>query len=247
MNNIGFGIFCFGEEYYYKGTVEKINKILNAGYHCYILTENPDFFTKKYMPLYLHVFEYHRSYKSYSDKMILPKQILKNHDICILIDADTHIKDYTFLEDLKSYNFKEGISFIDTLLNHNAKREFVKDLINKESNEWKPYDNYVTTIYPNYGNFITMWEYFLVINKKGFNFKDFYYHYERLQLAKEYSDLSHKKEVNGAGEGISIQVSCKLSKTNIERDFELYNLLKDKMVSISRRFVRPELWPDWMK
>ena len=47
MNNIGFGIFCFGEEYYYKGTVEKINNILNGGYHCYILTENTDFFTTK--------------------------------------------------------------------------------------------------------------------------------------------------------------------------------------------------------
>ena len=26
MNNIGFGIFCFGEKYYFNGTVEKINR-----------------------------------------------------------------------------------------------------------------------------------------------------------------------------------------------------------------------------
>ena len=28
MNNIGFGIFCFGERYYYKGALEKIKEIL---------------------------------------------------------------------------------------------------------------------------------------------------------------------------------------------------------------------------
>jgi hypothetical protein len=28
---------------------------------------------------------------------------------------------------------------------------------------------------------------------------------------------------------------------------ELYDLIKDKMVSISRRHTRPELWPNWMK
>ena len=247
MNNIGFGIFCFGEEYYYKGTVEKINNILNGGYHCYILTENTDFFTKKYTPSFVHVFEYDRSIKSYSDKMGFPKHVLKNHDICILIDADTHIKDYSFLDDLRHYNFKEGISFIDTLLNHRAKREFVKDLINKDSDEWKPYVEYVTKLYPNYGDFVTMWEYFLVINKKGFILNEFYHYYERLQLVKEYSDLSSKKDVNGAGEGISIQVSGKLSNTNVERDLELYNLLKNKMVSINKRFINPINQPDWMK
>lgn len=247
MNNIGFGIFCFGEEYYYKGTIEKINNILNKGYHCYVLTEDTEYFTKKYTPSYLHVFEYNRSYKSYADKMILPKHILKNHDICILIDADTHIKDYSFLDDLRHFNFREGISFIDTLLNHNAKREFVRDLINKDSSEWKPYVEYVSKIYPNYGDFVTMWEYFLVINKDGFHQKDFYNYYERLQVVKEYSDLNSTRDVVGFGEGISIQVSGKLSNTNVERDMELYELLKNKMTSVSRRFIRPEFWPDWMK
>jgi hypothetical protein len=27
----------------------------------------------------------------------------------------------------------------------------------------------------------------------------------------------------------------------------LYDLIKDKMVSVSRRHTRPELWPNWMK
>ena len=85
------------------------------------------------------------------------------------------------------------------------------------------------------------------LDSDGFNSNDFYYYYERLQLAKEFSDLTYKKEINGAGEGISIQVSGKLSNTNVERDMELYELIKDKMVSISRRHTRPELWPNWMK
>jgi hypothetical protein len=28
---------------------------------------------------------------------------------------------------------------------------------------------------------------------------------------------------------------------------ELYELIKDNMVSVSRRYTRPELWPNWMK
>ena len=54
MNNIGFGIFCFGQEYYYKGTIDKINSILDKGYHCYILTEDTEFFTKKYSHIVLN-------------------------------------------------------------------------------------------------------------------------------------------------------------------------------------------------
>ena len=63
--------------------------------------------------------------------MILPKYILRNHNIGILIDADTHITDYSYLNNLKTYNYKKGISFIDTLLNHRANREYVKDLIDE--------------------------------------------------------------------------------------------------------------------
>jgi len=68
MNNIGFGIFCFGDVKYLNGADEKVKQILNNGYHCYILTDNLEFFNKRYTPSYLHVFEYDRSFKSYSDK-----------------------------------------------------------------------------------------------------------------------------------------------------------------------------------
>jgi hypothetical protein len=92
-----------------------------------------------------------------------------------------------------------------------------------------------------------MWEYFLVINKVGFKSNQFYNQYEKLQIAKEFADLPLNKEVNGAGEGISIQISAKLSDSDIQRDMELYEMLKDKMLSISRRHTRMEFWPDWMK
>jgi hypothetical protein len=55
------------------------------------------------------------------------------------------------------------------------------------------------------------------------------------------------KQINGAGEGISIQVSSKLSKSEIQRDLSLYEMLKNKMVSVSKRYTIPELWPEWMK
>ena len=34
---------------------------------------------------------------------------------------------------------------------------------------------------------------------------------------------------------------------DIQRDFELYEMIKDKVESISKKFTRPELWPIWMK
>ena len=246
MNDIGFGIFCFGEEYYYKGTYDKINHILNEGYHCYILTDTPENFTSKYT-YRVHVIQYDRNFKSYSDKMILPKHILKNHDFCILFDADTHVTDFSFLKNLKTYPFQKGITYVDTLLNHKAKKGFIKELIGPEKSEWDKYYGYANRICPNFTEYETIWEYFLVINKDGFNQDRFYNYYEKLQIAKEFCDLSMNKEVNGAGEGISIRISSKLSETQIQRDLTLYELLSDKMISVSKRYTPKPLWPDWMK
>jgi hypothetical protein len=244
MNNIGFGIFCFGENFYYRGTKEKIKQLLNAELSVYVLTDKPEEFIEYPQ---VHVIQYNRYLKSYSDKMILPKYILKNHDICILIDADTHVTDYSFLESLKTYNFKKGVSYIDTLLNHSAKKGIVKDLVNETNPEWKTYVEYASKLYPPFFNFETMWEYFLVINKDGFDLDSFYYYYEKLQVVKEFSDLPLKKEISGAGEGISIQISCKSANIEIQRDLELYSLLEGKMISISRIHTPRHLWPNWMK
>jgi hypothetical protein len=244
MNNIGFGIFCFGEDRYYRGTKEKIKQLSSVELSVYVLTDKPEEFIEYPQ---VHVIQYNRHLKSYSDKMILPKYILKNHDICILLDADTHVTDYSFLESLKTYSFNKGVSYIDTLLNHKAKKEFVKDLIDVTNIEWRYYVAYAEKTYPNYGEFETMWEYFLVINKDGFDINSFYYYYERLQVVKEYSDLYLKKEISGAGEGISIQISCKSANIEIQRDLELYSLLEGKMISISRAHTPRHLWPNWMK
>lgn len=246
MNNIGFGIFCFGKNYYYRGTFEKIDKILEKGYPVYILTEIPEIFEKKYTNNEIHLIRYTREIKSYHDKMILPKYILKNHDISILIDADTHITDYSFLNQLKDYSFKLGITYVDTLLNHSAKREFVKELVNNNQ-EWELYNESAEKMYPPYLDFETIWEYFLVINNEGFNSRDFYKVYEKLQLIKDYSDLELNKDVCGAGEGISIQISSQLSNTTIQKDLNLYEIIKDKMLSVSRRHTPQHLWPNWMK
>ena len=246
MNDIGFGIFCFGDEKYFKGTHEKIKQILNNGYHCYVYTDNPDYFCPKYTPTYVHIFEYDRSFKSYSDKIYLTKQILKTHDFAILLDADLDISDYTIFKDFKSYSFSEGITYIDTLLNHRAKREFIKDLIDITNPEWRPYIEYVNRLNPEYLKLQTIWEYFIVFNKKGLNEKEFYYFYERLQLAKEYSDLPMKKEINGAGEGMSIKIAGEMSNTLVKHDNTLYNLLKDRIRPITTHTPNNEL-PDWMK
>jgi hypothetical protein len=246
MNDIGIGIFCFGEEYYYKGTMDKVNRFIKNKIHCYVLTENPSYFNTKLSSSFLHTIWYDKTFKSYHDKLILPKIILKNREYCILIDADTDIKDDSVIDILKTYNFKEGISYIDTLMNHIAKREYVKDLIS-DGVEWISYKPVAQIMYPNYTEFKTIWEYFLVINKNGFNQNKFYKSFEKLAIAKNYSDLQLNKEVSGAGEGISIEISAKVSETNIERDEVLFELLKDNLVSISKRHTSPKFWPVWMR
>jgi hypothetical protein len=73
-----------------------------------------------------------------------------------------------------------------------------------------------------------------VFNKFGFNDKVFYIEYEKLQIAKEYSDIQKKDVTIGAGEGMSIMVSAKISDTPIQRDEELYELLKNRLIPISK-------------
>lgn len=246
MNNIGIGIFCFGDDFYYRGALVKISQLLEHGLNCYILTENPDYFTSRYTNDLLHIINYDRAFKSYHDKMILPKHVLKNHDYCALIDADLHIKDFSFIEQLKTYEFKYGITYINTLKNHRSNREFVKDLMG-EGPEWNSYKVYAEKIHPTYKELETIWENFLIINKIGFKQNQFYDYYEKLQISKEFSDLYINKKVSGAGEGISLAISAKLSGSDIQRDNDLYEIIKDNILDVSRNFTLPELWPDFMR
>lgn len=230
---IGFGIFCFGDEYYYTGAYDKAQHIINSGYECYILTENPDYF--KYLPN-INIIPYYRGYKSYHDKMLLPRYVLKDCDICILLDADLEISDFSFLEDLRNFPFKDGISYADVLLNHPEKKECVREL-NLCSKDWDEYREYCETICPDFKSFKLIWEYFLVINKNGFN-NSFWLNYDRLQIKKECCHLQSCKRVNAPGEGVSITISAILSGTKIDRDLDLYNIIKDKLKSISSRFTK---------
>jgi hypothetical protein len=247
MNNIGFGIFCFGEDYYYKGTDDKVKNILdNVSCDIFILTDTPKYFQKKYSSSFVKIVPYYREYKSYHDKLILTKVILKEKDICILLDADLHITDYSFLKELINYNFKTGISYIETLENHPSKKKLVSE-IDMDQLEWNNFKLYAQRLYPHFGNMLTIWEYILIINKVGFKEKRFFDYYEKLQLAKEFCDITSAKDVKAAGEGVSIAISAHLSNTDIQLDSEIYNIVKNKMVSVSKRFTRPEFWPDWMK
>lgn len=241
MNKIGFGIFCFGDDYYYTGTFKKIISILNCGYSCYVLTDQPDRFSE----YSIITIPYTRSIKSYHDKMILPKYILKECDICILLDADIHIVDCSFLDNLNNYNFKEGISYPFSLKNHKTNIEFIKGL-NFYSTEWRDYMLFAEKINPDFKELPTIWENFLIINKLGFDY-NFYETYEKLQIVKENSDLRFNKDINGNGEGVSIMIAAKNSNINIEQDLELLELVKDKMIDISRKFTPKELWEDFMK
>ena len=233
MNKIGFGIFCFGDEFYFNKTLDKIIQILDNHFNCYILTDNVEFFSTKFSSPFLHVHHYNRECKSYSDKIILVKKILNHEDVCIIVDADSKVEDKNIFHDLKTYKFKSGISYLSTLMNHSCKKNYVEEF-DLYSDEWRPYTNYARTRFPSLNKLETIWEYFLVFNKFGFNNKDFLNEYEKLQIAKEYSDINKKNMTIGAGEGISIMVSAKISNTPIQRDEELYQLLNNRLIPISK-------------
>lgn len=246
MNNIGFGIFCFGEDYYFKGTVEKLNHILEIGYDCYILTDTPEYFTERYNNPLIHTILYDREFKSYHDKLLLFKYVLKLHDICIILDADLNITDYSWMGSLKTYEFKNGISYINTLANHRARISKVTDF-DLYSEDWSEYRLYAESLYPFFYSLEAIWEYFIVANVKGFNSELFFKYYDDLQKKKESFYLGGTRTVNAPGEGVSMSISAKLSKTPIQRDIELYNILHTNVIDVSRRFTLPEFWPEFMK
>ena len=142
MNNIGIGIMCFGDVSYFNSTKEKVTNLKDIGIDCYILTDEPEQFTTK-------TIHYSRHLKSYHDKIILVKEILKNHDICILIDADTIINDYSIINDLKNYKFKNGITYIDNLLSNKVNKEFIGE-INLTAPDWDEYTKYVDKLLPTF-------------------------------------------------------------------------------------------------
>lgn len=225
---IGVGILCFGDDSYFNQTVRKIDRIVSNGFKIYILTDNPDFFYKLYSKTFVKVIPYTRTLKSYHDKLILVKHITKYHEISIIIDADLEILNWSFLTDLKTYDFKYGVSYIENLKGYQNGKEWVKEVV-LDHGEWNSYKMYVEKVYPLYGELETIWEYLLIFNKIGFKQEKFFEHYEKLQLCKDFSDLHLNKLVNGAGEGISISVASKLSGTDIQKDTNLYNLIGEKL------------------
>jgi hypothetical protein len=232
MNKIVIGIMCFGEEYYFNHVKSKLNQFRDRKITCLILTDKPNEFVG-YSNVYTIL--YTRKLKSYHDKMLLIKKILDWNDICVLMDADLLIKDYSIIDTLLNYQFKKGITYIDTLKNHRCNFEYIKDIqMNSENIDWYNYKKYVEKIYPNYNDLETIYEYFMIFNKDGFN-DDFYSTYEKLQVLKEACELMSKERIiHGGAEGVSIHISAKITNTQIQRDEELFLLIKDKAQNINK-------------
>ncbi len=227
INKIGFGILCFGDKKYFDGTVQKLNRLMNLGFKCYVLTDNPDFFYKKYTPLSLSILEYKREFKSYHDKILLVKEILLSQDVAIIIDADIKI-DLNNINDLKIYNFKDGISYIENLFRHRVKKSTINEMDLMLKNDWKMYYAFINSKIGEFTNKETIWEHILVFKK--YDYSEFYNWYEKLQIIKEYCDVLENKKVIGAGEGITINVSSMITNVPLQKDLELYNKLKDSII-----------------
>jgi len=233
MNKIVIGIMCFGEDYYFTHVKSKLNQLKDRKITLFILTDRLNEFNG-----YSNVFviPYLRQLKSFHDKMLLVKKILDWNDICVLIDADVFISNYSLIDVLQNYQFKKGISYIDTLKSHKCKYEFISNIqMNPENIDWYNYRKYIEKIYPQYSDLETIYEYFIVFNKDGLN-HDFFKIYERLQVLKEACELlSKEREVHGAGEGVSIQISAKVTDSQIQRDENLFELIKDKIENRTRK------------
>lgn len=223
-NTITIGLFCFGNETYFEQTKSKIETIKKYGIDCYVLTDNPTYFE----PLGVNVIPYIRKYRSYHDKLLLVKRLVRHYDITIIMDVDTTIKNEDIFEYIKTYKYKYGITYIETLENHKNGSKTIGDM-NMSESEWDLYRIHLDKTIKSYKKLDTIWEYFMVFNKVGFNYEKFFNYYEELQLVKEYCDLSSKKDVNAAGEGVSIMVSSKLSDTDIQRDKTLYKLISSSI------------------
>lgn len=243
INNIGFGFLCFGDNLYFRGTEEKIIKLTEMGFTCYILTDNPSYFKNHNV----YLINYKKELKSYSDKIsIIKNMFFEKHNIGIIIDSDSNVISYGWVEFIKNYNFKKGISYIDTLSNHRSKKKYINQL-NLNSNEWKQYYELGSSIYENFENNDLIWEYVLVFNKEGFKMSYFFETYSKLQKIRETIDVSMGKKILGAGEGISLTISCLKNEIPLQFDEELSNVLKKEIKPISLRYTPKNEWPTWMK
>jgi hypothetical protein len=228
-NKIGFGILCFGDKKYFDGTVYKLNKLLDLGFSCYVLTDNPQFFNTKYTPFLLTTIEYKREFKSYHDKILLVKEILLNQDVAIILDADINYGiDFTPLKNLKKYNFKDGISYIENLSNHKIKKSTIKEMDLMLKNDWKMYYAFVNSKIGDFLDKETIWEHFLVFKK--FDYGDFFKLYEKLQIIKEYCDVLENKKIIGAGEGITLNICSMVTGVPLQKDLVLYDKIKDLII-----------------
>jgi hypothetical protein len=244
MENIGFGIMCFGDDKYFKGATNILTNLIDQGHRCYVLTDNEEYFFKRYWGR-VEIIPYKRIYKSFYDKISLVKIIHQKHDICILLDADLYIKDYDLFNKLINFDFKKGVSYIDTLWNHSAKFKTVGD-IPMEGDEWSEFKKYSQSIYKDFNNLETLWEYFIVFNKDGFDTHRFFKTYEKLQIVKEFCDLKYNKKVSGAGEGVAVTLSCKINDIPISKDLRLETLTINTLKPITRH-TPPKEVPNHLK
>jgi len=245
MENIGFGIMCFGEEKYFRGTTEKIKNLIDLDYRVFILTDDPGYFFNLFWGKKIELIPYKRNYRSYYDKVSLVKNIHEKHDIAILLDADLHVIDYSLFEKLSKYDFKEGISYVDTLWNHTAKFKTVGD-IPMVDKEWLEYKKYINELYPDNDEIETIWEYFIVFNKNGFDSDKFFNTYEKLQVVKEFCDVKLNKDISGAGEGVSISISSLVNNIPLSKDIRLVTLTSNSLKPITRHTPTNEI-PDYLK
>lgn len=242
INNIGFGFLCFGDEYYFKGTKEKIITLIELGFMCYVMTDKPDYFKN----FNIFLIKYDRQNKSYSDKInIIKNMFFERHNIGVIIDSDSDIIGYEWVNFIKDYNFKSGITYIDTLNNHVIKKKYISDL-NLKSNEWKEYYDLSSTLHSGFENNDLIWEYVIIFNKVEFNMGNFFETYNILQKMREKIDISMNKKVLGAGEGISLTISCLKNNIPLQFDENLSKILKKEIKPISKYYTPKSKLPKWM-
>ena len=108
----------------------------------------------------------------------------------------------------------------------------------------KLYEEYCLDKYKDFKDLETVWEYFIVFNRNNFNSDKFFREYEKLQIIKEYCDLSLDKYVSGGRRYINC--ISKLSGNSINRDRRL-STLTNNIIRPVTRYTPSHLRPDFMK
>jgi hypothetical protein len=241
MSNFAFCTLTYGEKYLKLGD-HLIQQLNDMGYHIFVLTDSPDYYTPNDL---LTVIPYTKPYFSFHEKRVVMRECLKNYETAFFLDADVHIEgvdNLNFLNDIES-----GLHIFATF--GNIGLTYCSDDIsktedpNKRNTKYgekglefaKEYGYELKRVYhPGYPEDYV--EHFLegrwIIKKDGGKEEKFFEIWDNLCDFTEKFDIEHGYlNTIGAGEGGIMSIACYNSKINYKGISPLVSIVTKTFIS----------------